>query len=605
MRPPPNDDFQPTDPGDAAPPLSDAERASLRRARHEQRIADLQARVRQSQLGSGVEPLGAEPSPVAAPVPALAAQAGVEESLSASTAESAAEPVGIALVADAEQIAAHATIAAATHDATHGAAHGERGQALRRVPVWQRPRPSLPVLIFALVVHALFLWLLAQYVPTLPAFSSSPGDGAAGAPAFNFTFRPIATLLLLDESAQRPEGALTEAQAARAKQAVLSTNPVLVVDRNLTTTVPQITADRDPVEGAPVPVVSLRPSVELAAPPPPAPVPEPAPTLAPPAPTASPKVIDGSSMKLTADPAALPRPALAAPGVTTDDTLQSAPTIPALPPPPKPEPVRRNLASAPQQAAPSAVEALRPLASAAQPQAVQPLTLQITLPARAPAPVPAPAATAAPVAQPAATAASVAAPAPATAAAANPSAPSSAVQVIVNVPVGPGQGLPSNLPSSLSVPGSAGGAGGATAAGGAGGVAGSGGGTGTGSGAGGAAGSAGAVGAGSTGAGAGGAAAGSARAAQAGASAARPLNMQLPGGPYAPQRQRSLADLANEQLRRGMATSQMERGVGAAGKQDCVSAQSATASTPQGQVAMGGLLALPGLVWDAATGKCK
>ncbi len=84
------------------------------------------------------------------------------------------------------------------------------------------------------------------------------------------------------------------------------------------------------------------------------------------------------------------------------------------------------------------------------------------------------------------------------------------------------------------------------------------------------------------------------------------MNLQLPSlrGPYAtPAKSRSLSDMANEQLRRGLATTQIEQGVIDAKKPDCIG----TAKQDDGSIKSpgGGLLALPKLVFDAATGKCK
>jgi len=67
-------------------------------------------------------------------------------------------------------------------------------------------------------------------------------------------------------------------------------------------------------------------------------------------------------------------------------------------------------------------------------------------------------------------------------------------------------------------------------------------------------------------------------------------------GPYRIQRQRSLADMANEQLRRDK-KDPLTQGVEGAAVDDCLHA-------PNKPSAMGGLLALPGLAARALTDKC-
>jgi hypothetical protein len=66
-------------------------------------------------------------------------------------------------------------------------------------------------------------------------------------------------------------------------------------------------------------------------------------------------------------------------------------------------------------------------------------------------------------------------------------------------------------------------------------------------------------------------------------------------GPYRIQR-RSLADMANEQLRRAK-KDPLAEGIEGAGRDDCLHA-------PKEQGSVGGLLAAPQLVERALTGKC-
>ena len=67
-------------------------------------------------------------------------------------------------------------------------------------------------------------------------------------------------------------------------------------------------------------------------------------------------------------------------------------------------------------------------------------------------------------------------------------------------------------------------------------------------------------------------------------------------GPYR-IRQRSLADMANEQLRRGKPKGLLEEGMENSAVDDCLHA-------PTKPSALGGLLALPGLAAKAITDKC-
>ncbi|MGV3573074.1 MAG: hypothetical protein ACO1PB_20965 [Ramlibacter sp.] len=67
-------------------------------------------------------------------------------------------------------------------------------------------------------------------------------------------------------------------------------------------------------------------------------------------------------------------------------------------------------------------------------------------------------------------------------------------------------------------------------------------------------------------------------------------------GPYATPR-RSLADMANEQLRRGARKDPLAEGMEGAAQEDCLRA-------PDQPGAAGGLLAAPGLAARALTGRC-
>jgi hypothetical protein len=70
-------------------------------------------------------------------------------------------------------------------------------------------------------------------------------------------------------------------------------------------------------------------------------------------------------------------------------------------------------------------------------------------------------------------------------------------------------------------------------------------------------------------------------------------------GPYRLQQPRSLADMANEQLRRGAKpkVDPMAQGMGDAALDDCLHA-------PDKQQMLGGLLAAPGLAARALSGRC-
>lgn len=87
----------------------------------------------------------------------------------------------------------------------------------------------------------------------------------------------------------------------------------------------------------------------------------------------------------------------------------------------------------------------------------------------------------------------------------------------------------------------------------------------------------------------------------AGASApARPLvlpNLSNLPGPYREPTRRSLADMANEQLRRGKLRDPLAEGVEASRVDDCVRA-------PGGTPTVSGLLTTPGLLAKALDGRC-
>jgi hypothetical protein len=68
-------------------------------------------------------------------------------------------------------------------------------------------------------------------------------------------------------------------------------------------------------------------------------------------------------------------------------------------------------------------------------------------------------------------------------------------------------------------------------------------------------------------------------------------------GPFATPQRRSLADMANEQLRRGKPKDALAEGVEGAGRDDCLHA-------PEKEGSVGGLLALPSIAERALTGKC-
>lgn len=68
-------------------------------------------------------------------------------------------------------------------------------------------------------------------------------------------------------------------------------------------------------------------------------------------------------------------------------------------------------------------------------------------------------------------------------------------------------------------------------------------------------------------------------------------------GPYRIQRQRSLAEMANEQLRRGKPKDPLAESMEGAAVDDCLHA-------PRDTPTVGGLLAAPGLAARALSGRC-
>ncbi len=71
-----------------------------------------------------------------------------------------------------------------------------------------------------------------------------------------------------------------------------------------------------------------------------------------------------------------------------------------------------------------------------------------------------------------------------------------------------------------------------------------------------------------------------------------------------PPRQKSFAELANEQLNPGGHKDKFVGAMEAAGKPDCLG-NNQTGSTSSGQVNMNGLFAAPALAAQALQGKCK
>lgn len=75
-----------------------------------------------------------------------------------------------------------------------------------------------------------------------------------------------------------------------------------------------------------------------------------------------------------------------------------------------------------------------------------------------------------------------------------------------------------------------------------------------------------------------------------------PALSPLPG-PYRIQRQRSISDMANEQLRRGRPKDPLAEGIESGSIDDCMHA-------PRDAQQVGGLLAAPALIGRALAGKC-
>lgn len=78
---------------------------------------------------------------------------------------------------------------------------------------------------------------------------------------------------------------------------------------------------------------------------------------------------------------------------------------------------------------------------------------------------------------------------------------------------------------------------------------------------------------------------------------AKPQDWSAYPGPFRVQPRRSLAEMANEQLRRGKPRDPLAEGMKDAGLEDCVRA-------PEKPSAVGGLLAAPQLAARALSGRC-
>ncbi len=423
--------------------------------------------------------------------------------------------------------------------------------SLRARSVQAHSKRSPAALLLVALVHIAALWWLALHVPSVRDFQ-------ARAYAFTFQFRAVTSLRLIDDSDQRAQG--SEAPLAlrpTAKLSLLSNDEPKPVEQRITATVPEIKPDllaRDTPVAPQAPDTQqtdakARPAVtEL--------VPTPKPVVAP-VPVAKPidaaVIVEGSAAQQRDEPAA-----------TSKTITQLAPTLvkPLTIDPAVPVLAATAVATTALQLKPLVIEINLPAALITPPVPVAPPPNALPTAATAPSPTPVPA----PVQPPAANPAGV------------------SVQVIVNVVVPPGGSLPAGAlvanPGGQTAPGGAGGGSGTRA-------------TGTGG--------TGAVGSGGS-PGAGGGPSTNAGPRTGGTPAANaPLDFRLPPlrGPYAPPpKQRSLADMANEQLRKGNPTTAIEDGVRAAEKPDCI-------GPPKSDSAVGGLLNLPKLALDAVRGKCN
>jgi hypothetical protein len=430
-----------------------------------------------------------------------------------------------------------------------------------RHPVLARRRPSWPALALVLALHLWLLWLLNQHWPIERAVryvvyqyiqpSATPQDNASSSRAITV---PIAL-----RSTRQME--------------VFSNTPEPSVPIKTTDQLPPLTQSRKEKSGARAPEVQLTETPPQTAETPPPVIPPPdSPPIAQPAPPPEP----------VAQPAPTPAPAPA----------------PSPAPTPAPAPVE---AAAPAPAPPP-VPVAQPVPAPVPP----PVPVAIPAPAPAPAPVPSPAPAPAPVAQPTPAPAPVAPPAPPAPVPAPPPvaevppAEKPVESVVtqpratrrlrgptIDVPVAPSSpGASVAVPVFVLPPAAAPG------------------GSGTGQ-----AGSAGTGGPGANpGSGPGGIGLANPTAPAAAASGPRPLVLPpafgpgppVSAGPFRdrPLPRRSLAEMANEQLRRGSGKDRLEAGMEGALKPDCTAPQSATATA-------GGLLGAPILAARALSGGCN
>lgn len=425
---------------------------------------------------------------------------------------------------------------------------------LRVGGVLQKPRRSPISFVLIALAHAALLWLLALHMPKLPMFQEA-------AIQFNFVYRPVTTLRLIDEADQQAQGdAAAMALRPTAKLSVLSADFDKPLEQRITATLPALTPDLVVQDAVALPIekpTPLQPALVPALVEAKVTTPTPAPVQAvAPAPAAV--AVEGNAPRPRDEPAATPAPAAPPKQPTPVARVEEAAPKPAEPTPtaaPTPPPERAvviEINLPPAQATPPPV---KPPPPAVEPAPVAAAPPPVTAPSVAPRPTP--------VAMPAPAPAPSTTPAPTTAA--TPPA-ATQVQVIVNVPVAPGAGLPAGLPQSGLSAGS-----GSASVGGVGGTA------------------AGVVGQAGTPARGG---------ASASAAAAKPLDFRLPPlrGPYAaplPTRQRSLSEMANEQLSRGTTSTKLEDGMSAAEKQECLSYKG------------GGLLNLPLSLLEILRNKCK
>jgi len=266
----------------------------------------------------------------------------------------------------------------------------------------------------------------------------------------------------------------------------------------------------------------------------------------------SPPVVEPTIVESAPAPVPIPAPEVPPP-----------PPMPAVPAPPVAPPVPQEVPPPPPIEIPPV-----PLPAPA------PVPVPAPAPAPAPAPVPAPAPAPTPIAAPAPAPEPVAAPAPVPA----PPAPQPVQRLqapVIDVPVPATAAPPAAATPVQSPPSPGAGPGSATP---------------------------GSPGAGTPGGTAPGPGSGRAGPAPAAPAAVPPAPIVVPAipphpGPYRIQRQRSLAEMANEQLRRGKPKDPMAETMEGAAIDDCLRA-------PTKPGVMGGLLALPGLAAKALTDRC-